>query len=79
VLAVFDNLIKFVSGMAGIGTVNPALGIWLLALVFNGGALWLYVTHPGQGAASPLRRFLRWLDREPRSAAQAAGAPGGKP
>jgi lipopolysaccharide export system permease protein len=75
VLAVFDNLVKFVSGLAALGSVGPALGLWGLALVFNGGALWLYLTHPGQGAPSPLRRFLRWLDRGPRTAA--GEGPGG--
>ena len=76
VLAVFDNLIKFVSGLGGLGRIDPALGLWGLAILFNGGALWLFVTHPGQGAASPLRRFLRWLDRGPRPES-AEAAPGG--
>jgi lipopolysaccharide export system permease protein len=76
VLAVFDNLVKFVSGLAALGSVDPGLGLWGLAIVFNGGALWLYATHPGQGAPSPLRRFLRWLDRGPRTAA-AEGSGGG--
>lgn len=77
VLAVFDNLIKFVSGLGALGRIDPALGLWGLAILFNGGALWLFVTHPGQGAPSPLRRFLRWLDRGPRpEAADATAATG---
>lgn len=76
VLAVFDNLIKFVSGMAELGRVDPAIGLWGLALIFNGGALWLYILHPGQGAPSPLQRFLRWIDLWPPGA-PAGGRPGG--
>jgi lipopolysaccharide export system permease protein len=75
VLAVFDNLIKFVSGLGGLGRIDPALGLWSLAVLFNGGAFWLFFAHPGQGAQSPLRRFLRWLDRGPRPDAPAT-APG---
>ncbi len=73
VLTVFDNLIKFVSGLGELGEVNPALGLWGLAVLFNGGSLWLYIAHPGQGAQSPLRRFLRWLDRGPRPETAAPG------
>lgn len=76
VLAIFDNLIKFVSGFAELGRVDPALGLWGLALIFNGGALWLYMTNPGQGAPGPLRHFLRWLDRAPHPGGP---APGGTP
>lgn len=78
-LAILDNLIKLVSGLAVMGEIDPALGLWGLALLFNGGALWLYVTHPGQGAEGPLRRFLRWIDRIPRGAGPVrnAGAPPG--
>jgi lipopolysaccharide export system permease protein len=65
-LAIFDNLIKLVSGLGTMGEIDPALGLWGVALAFNGGALWLYVSHPGQGAVGPLRRFLRWIDRFPR-------------
>jgi lipopolysaccharide export system permease protein len=64
-LAIYDNLIKFVSGVAVLGDVDPALGLWGLAAAFNGGALWLYLAHPGQGAQGGLRRLLRWLDRSP--------------
>ena len=78
VLAVFDNLVKFVSGLAELGRVDPALGLWGLALVFNGGALWLFMTHPGQGAPSPLQRLLRWIDRGPRTAAAGDGAEGAR-
>jgi len=66
ILAIYDNLIKFVSGLGAVGEIDPALGMWGLACVFNGGALWLYVTHPGQGARGPLRQLLRWFDRGPR-------------
>lgn len=71
VLAVFDNLIKFVAGMGALGRIEPAVGMWTLALIFNGGALWVYFTNPGQGAEGPLRRFLRWIDRGPRDPAAA--------
>ncbi len=73
-LAIYDNLIKFVAGLGGLSEIDPGLGLWGLALIFNGGAFWLYVTHPGQGAEGPLRRFLRWIDwRDPRAAR--GGAP----
>jgi lipopolysaccharide export system permease protein len=81
-LAIYDNLIKFVAGLGGIGQIDPALGLWGLALIFNGGALWLYLTHPGQGAEGPLRQFLRWIDRAPRRTADghdARAAPGAAP
>lgn len=85
-LAIYDNLIKFVSGLGAIGEVDPAIGLWGLAAAFNGGALWLYVTHPGQGAEGPLRRFLRWIDRNPKGGTTRPGhrrdphaAPGGVP
>lgn len=77
VLAIFDNLVKFVAGMGELGRIDPALGLWGLALIFNGGALWLYLTNPGQGTPGPLQRLLRWIDRGRRrgavNAARGAG------
>lgn len=74
VLAVFDNLVKSVSAMADLGRIDPALGLWGLALLFNGGALWLYLASPSQGTDGLLRRALRALDRGPGDR-PAKGAP----
>lgn len=63
ILAVYDNLLKSVSAMADLGRVDPAAGLWGLALLFNGAALWLYLATPSQGSDGPLRRLLRALDR----------------
>jgi lipopolysaccharide export system permease protein len=78
-LAVYDNLIKFVSGIAVLDEIDPALGLWGLAAAFNGGALWLYIAHPGQGAQGGLRRLLRWLDRGPLFQSDAQAPPKGAP
>ena len=61
ILAIFDNAIKFVDGLAHNGHLDPALGMWGLAFIFNGGALWLYMTTTGGawGPLSTLRRAVR--------------------
>lgn len=43
VLAIFDNLVKLVAGLAEAGAVDPALGLWSVALLFNGAGLLVYV------------------------------------
>lgn len=68
VLAVYDNLIKFVSGMGKLGQIDPALGLWGLCALFMGVSAWLFATTPGQGARSPFRALFRALAglRQPR-------------
>ena len=61
-LALYDNLIKAVSGLGAAGAIPPGAGLWTLAALFNGGALALYLGTPGQGARGPLRLLLRRLD-----------------
>ena len=75
-LAVFDNLIKFATGMAAAGGADPAAALWGLALAFNGIALALWIATPGQGAPGPVRRILRLIDREPGRAPVSAGDTG---
>lgn len=75
-LAIFDNLIKFATGMAAAGGANPAGALWGLALAFNGTALALWIATPGQGAPGPVRRVLRLIDREPGRAHAPAGDAG---
>ena len=62
VLAAYDNLIKLVKGMADLGQVDPALGLWGLCGVFMVLTFLLYWTTPGQGARSPFRMVLRGVD-----------------
>lgn len=57
VLALYDALIKTVSGFAAQGRIDPALGLWTLALGFNGLGLLLYLATPGQSAALRLPRI----------------------
>jgi len=64
-LALYDNMIKFVGGLGRMGSIDPALGLWGLALAFNGFGLWLYLSTPGQGADTLLRRCLRWIAEHP--------------
>ena len=78
-LAIYDNLIKFAGSTAALGTIDPALALWGLALAFNGAALWICMATPGQGAPGPVRRLLRLIDREPRATAPAPGTEGAEP
>lgn len=61
VLALYDNLVKFVGGVAALGEVPAAAALWALALAFNGAALALYLATPGQGGLGPLNRVLNWV------------------
>jgi len=63
ILAIFDNAIKFVVGLAETGRLDPAVGMWGLALIFNAGGLWLFFMTSGAswGPFASLRRFFRRL------------------
>lgn len=56
ILAVFDNAIKFISGLAQNGSLDPALGMWGLAFVFNAAGFWLFMTN-SSALWGPLARF----------------------
>ncbi|MEM7507127.1 MAG: LptF/LptG family permease [Pseudomonadota bacterium] len=75
ILAVYDNLIKFVSGMGKLGQIDPALGLWGLCALFMGISAWLFATTPGQGARSPFRALFRAI-AEMRSPVRARVEPG---
>lgn len=62
ILAAYDNVIKLVEGMADLGKVPPALALWGLCAAFMGLTFLLYWLTPGQGALSPFRAVLRWID-----------------
>ncbi len=63
VLAIFDNAIKFVDGLAQTERIDPALGMWGLAFIFNAAGLWLFLTTSSAswGPLATLRRFVRRL------------------
>lgn len=63
ILALYDNLLKLVGSMAGVGRIDPALGLWGLCAAFTLVGLWLFVKTPGQGVASPFRSLYRLLAR----------------
>lgn len=58
-LAIYDNLIKFVSGMGALERIDPETGLWTLFIVFMALAAWLYAATPGTGARSPFLRLYR--------------------
>jgi len=62
ILVAFDQILQTVQSLAGLGLIDPALGLWGVAGVFTLAAGWLYAMTPGQGAASPLRAVLRRFD-----------------
>lgn len=61
ILAVFDNAIKFIDGLAQNGRIDPALGMWGLAFIFNAIGLWLFLTTSSAswGPLATLKRFVR--------------------
>jgi len=65
VLAIFDNLVKLMAGLAEEGAVDPALGLWGLGVVFNGTALVVFVLTADQnGPRLPgLRRAVADVPR----------------
>ncbi|MEM9043649.1 MAG: LptF/LptG family permease [Pseudomonadota bacterium] len=66
ILAVYDNLIKLAVGYAKLGLADPGFALWGACFVFNGIALWLFASTPGQGARGPIRSALRFLGRSVR-------------
>ncbi|MEM0944006.1 MAG: LptF/LptG family permease [Pseudomonadota bacterium] len=67
ILAIYDNLIKLAVGYAKLGVADPALLLWGACAVFNGIALWLFMTTSGQGAQGPIRSALRLLGQGART------------
>ena len=63
ILAVFDNAIKFVDGLAQNGRIDPAVGMWGLALIFNAIGLWLFLmtTSASWGPLATFKRSVRRL------------------
>lgn len=62
VLMAFNEVLQTVESFAALGRIDPALGLWSVAVVFLLGTGWLYAVSSGQGAPSPLRWVLRGLD-----------------
>jgi lipopolysaccharide export system permease protein len=62
VLVGFDQILQTVQALAGLGRIDPAIGLWGVWAVFTLGSAWLYAATPGQGAPSPLRGALRRVD-----------------
>lgn len=58
ILAAYDNIIKFVAGLAVLGRIDPALSLWGLCSFFIAGGFWLYFTTPSQGSNSPFSQFI---------------------
>ena len=82
ILTAYDHLIKMVEGLADLGRVPPGPALWGLCVAFLALTAWLYLSTPGQGAASPLRAvFTRleataaWLATLRRRRAPAAPGP----
>ena len=62
ILVAFNQILQTVQSLAILGRIDPALGLWGVCAVFTLGSAWLYAVTPGQGAPSPLRWLLRWVD-----------------
>ena len=58
ILAAYDNIIKFVAGLAALGRIDPAFSLWGLCSFFIAGGFWLYFTTPSQGSNSPFSQFI---------------------
>lgn len=68
ILATYENVIKFVSGMGAAGRIDPALGLWGLFAVFMVLSLLLYVMTPSQGTTTPFRLLFRVIGTKPITA-----------
>lgn len=62
-LVVFQNLTKTVEGMADLGRIDPAAGLWGLCAVYFALGIWLYFSTTSQGSNSPARNLFVWIDR----------------
>ena len=62
-LVVFQNLTKTVEGMADLGRISPAYGLWGLCAIYFALGLWLYISTTSQGSDSPARSLFVWIDR----------------
>jgi lipopolysaccharide export system permease protein len=62
VLVALDQILQTVQSLAGLGRIDPAIGLWGVWAVFTLGCAWIYATTPGQGSPSPLRGVLRRID-----------------
>lgn len=62
ILAAYDNIIKFVAGLAILGRIDPALSLWGLCSFFIAGGFWLYFSTPSQGSNSPFSQFIATIN-----------------
>lgn len=64
ILAAYDNMIKFVSELAGTNGIGPVFGLWGLCGLFTVFSLWLYISTPSQGSNAPFGRLIDTLSRK---------------
>lgn len=57
VLVIYNQLIQLMEGFGDLGTINPALGLWGLAITFGALCIWLYTSSKGQGSGLPFERI----------------------
>ncbi len=71
-MVAYNEALQTAQSLAELGRINPVIGPWSVFAGFMLIGIWLYVTTPGQGAPSPLRAGLRWLDTVTTDFAEAA-------
>ena len=62
VLVIYNQLIQLMEGFGDIGAVNPALGLWGLAVTFGTLCIWLYASNRGLGSGLPFERIYGAMD-----------------
>lgn len=58
ILAAYDNIIKFVAGLAALGRIDPVFGLWGLCSVFLAVGFWMFISTPSQGSHSPFSQMI---------------------
>jgi len=73
VLVVYNQMIQLMEGFGDIGAINPALGLWGLAVTFGALCVWLYTASKGQGSGLPFEKIYdgmgavaAWFSRQLR-------------